>query len=42
MGVQGRDNFGNNCTWVGCGLDTTVNQYFGGCATTAGSLCCAN
>ena len=28
--------------WVGCGLGTTNNQYFGGCSgnTTAGALCC--
>jgi hypothetical protein len=39
----GTDSFGNTCTWTGCGLGTTQNQYFGGCAsnTTAGTLCCA-
>jgi hypothetical protein len=36
------DGFGNSCNWTGCGLNTTTNQYFGGCAgnTTAGALCC--
>jgi hypothetical protein len=36
------DPEGNTCTWVDCGLNTTTNQYFGGCTAnnTAGTLCC--
>lgn len=36
------DGFGNTCTWTGCGLATTQNQYLGGCTAnpTAGTLCC--
>jgi len=39
---NGSDIFGNNCTWTGCGLGTTTNQYFGGCSADlyAGALCC--
>lgn len=38
----GTDALGNTCTWTDCGLGTTQNQDFGGCAanTTAGTLCC--
>ena len=30
------------CNWTGCGLNTTTDQYFGGCVgdSTAGTLCC--
>jgi hypothetical protein len=36
------DAHGNPCNWTGCGLNTTTNQYFGGCVgnATAGTLCC--
>ena len=36
------DPLGNRCNWVGCGLDTTADQFFGGCNDnlTAGALCC--
>ena len=32
----------NYCNWIGCGLGTHTNQYFGGCndGGTAGALCC--
>lgn len=38
----GTDPEGNKCNIYGCGLDTTVNQFFGGCANpnSAGTLCC--
>lgn len=38
------DKFGNRCNWVGCGLNTYTNQYFGGCVSdqSAGALCCPN
>jgi hypothetical protein len=37
----GSDAEGNACNWVGCGLEVTSNQYFGGCVgnATAGTLC---
>jgi hypothetical protein len=39
---SGNDTYGNTCTWTGCGLNSTTNQYFGGCVSnpTAGTLCC--
>jgi hypothetical protein len=39
---SGHDSFGNVCNWIGCGLNSTRDQYFGGCAgdPTAGTLCC--
>jgi hypothetical protein len=42
MGDNSSDNFGNGCTWTGGGLGAgnTQNEYFGGCASTAGALCC--
>ncbi len=41
--ATGTDNYGNQCAQTGCGLDSTANQYFGGCSTpTAGTLCCAD
>ena len=39
----GTDPEGNTCNIYNCGLDTTTNQYFGGCpnpGNTAGTLCC--
>jgi hypothetical protein len=40
----GTDNYGNVCNWTGCGLNTTTNEFFGGCSNdmTAGTLCCAD
>lgn len=40
--ASGSDTEGNFCNWTECGLNTTANQYFGGCNgnTTAGTLCC--
>lgn len=39
------DPLGNTCTWERCGLESTTNEYFGGCSGTAdkaaGTLCCA-
>jgi CubicO group peptidase (beta-lactamase class C family) len=36
------DAYGNRCNWTGCGLNTTNDQFFGGCMgnTTAAALCC--
>jgi len=41
------DPLGNSVTWTGCGLNSTTNNYFGGCtpstgnhANKAGVLCC--
>ena len=41
---NGDDHYGNHCNWTGCGLNTSTNQWFGGCSnnTTAGTLCCAD
>ena len=39
------DPMGNNCNWIGCGLDGIVpDAYFGGCDgnVNAGALCCMN
>ena len=39
----GTDPEGNTCNIYDCGLNTTINQFFGGCpnpANTAGTLCC--
>jgi hypothetical protein len=49
----GSDTYGNECnSWLGCGFDSTANQYLGGCnwnpndppstgfAATAGTMCC--
>lgn len=38
------DPEGNTCTWLNCGLDSTVDNELGGCVTnpTAGALCCAD
>lgn len=38
----GTDPEGNKCNIYNCGLDTTANQFFGGCANpnSAGTLCC--
>ena len=40
------DAEGNGCTWTGCGLNGTADEYFGGCSSlnnaTAGALCCAD
>jgi hypothetical protein len=40
----GTDYYGNHCNWTGCGLNSTTNEFFGGCAgnETAGTLCCAD
>jgi hypothetical protein len=36
----GTDAEGNSCTWTHCGLDAnTPDQFFGGCASNAGTLC---
>jgi hypothetical protein len=39
---SGSDPEGNACNWTGCGLDSTTNEFFGGCDgnATAGALCC--
>src|SRR5207247_11334248 len=36
------DPEGNTCNWAGCGwnADVTTNEYYGGCGTTAGAVCC--
>jgi uncharacterized repeat protein (TIGR02543 family) len=40
--ASGTDLEGNNATWVGCGFNSiTPNQNFGGCSTTAGTVCCS-
>ena len=40
MAPTGTDAEGNTCTWTGCGLDSTTNAFFGGCASsTAGTIC---
>jgi len=46
---SGTDAYGNNCnSWVGCGFNSTANQFLGGCnssnpavgAPSAGAMCC--
>jgi hypothetical protein len=46
---SGADAYGNNCnSWIGCGFNSTANQYLGGCnspnpsvgAASAGTMCC--
>lgn len=41
---NGRDRYGNVCTWTNCGyLSPNSNAYMGGCSEgTAGTLCCAS
>jgi hypothetical protein len=36
---SGTDPEGNVCNWTHCGLNTTADQFFGGCSATAGTLC---
>lgn len=39
--ISETDPLGNACTWTRCGLDTTSNQFFGGCVQASSStLCC--
>ena len=38
--ASGTDADGNTCNWTHCGLDANApDQFFGGCATNAGTLC---
>lgn len=39
--ATGEDAQGNSCDWENCGLEGAFpNEFFGGCASTAGFLCC--